>query len=161
MWDVVYRPRTLTTHTPAHHINIWYHLSSLSNRPVIIAESAITVSHTITKCRRTFNSYQVNTAHTHAHTHTTPHTHTHTTHTHRLFHSCSDAHVLHHAVCVVERLCGSSEEREAVRLGGGIPLLLNILSRNDITDSTDNEGCDKVTYDEVMTTLWRSNSDFR
>ncbi len=56
-------------------------------------------------------------------------------------------------MCVVERLCGSSEEREAVRLGGGIPLLLNILSRNDTTDSTDNEGCDKVTYDSYVSII--------
>ena len=51
--------------------------------------------------------------------------------------------MLHHSVCVIERLCEDGEGRDAVRVGGGIPFLLNLLSRNENT-SFNQENSDKV-----------------
>ncbi len=59
--------------------------------------------------------------------------------------------MLHHAVCVLERLCEDGERREAVRVGGGIPILLNLLSRSESTSVSTEESADKVI---IIMSVW-------
>ena len=47
-------------------------------------------------------------------------------------------------MCVLERLAESSQLQEDIRLLGGIPILISILTKHPLTNSLSQEAADKV-----------------